>query len=187
MLEITPHTANGDALDGMYHVAGGSVQGAATAVLTHNRHPITVQVGWFAVSPKYKMLVYGNKCWYHLTGKYFESADGAYLGMKAEEVRRIYGEPDSREGTFPYEIWHYEKEGAHVYIYANVVTDIRLEKGCKKTFRRSGLGADDDWNSYAAYYGGVTYPDEEVVAASEEDSEYIRIDDSGILLTSLPY
>ena len=62
----------------------------------------------------------------------FESVDGIYLGMEMEEVRQLYGEPDRKDGTFPYLNWSYVKEGVSVYFYGGIVDGIWINKGSRK-------------------------------------------------------
>lgn len=185
-LEITPRAVDGDILDGMYDVAGGGVKGAVKAVLLREGQPVTEQISWNVMSPNYKILVYGNQPYYRLTGRHFESVDGIYLGMEMEEVRQLYGEPDRKDGTFPYLNWSYEKEGVSVYFYGGIVDGIWINKGSRKTFDRSGLNADSPRDSYAAYYkmGG---PMNEFFTAGEDESEYISLYEDRVCLGSGPY
>lgn len=185
-LEIAPRAVDGDILDGMYDVAGGGVKGAVKAVLLHEGQPVTEQISWNAMSPNYQILVYGNQPYYRLTGRHFESVDGIYLGMEMEEVRQLYGEPDRKDGTFPYLNWSYEKEGIRVYFYGGIVDGIRINKGSRKTFDRSGLNADSPRDSYTAYYkaGG---PMNEFFMAGEDESEYISLYEDRVCLGSGPY
>lgn len=182
-LEITPRAVNGDILDGMYDVAGGGVKGAVEAVLLREGQPVTEEIGWNVMSPNYKILVYGNQVYCRLTGKHFESVDGIYLGMEMREVRRLYGEPDRKDGRFPYQSWSYVKEGVSVYFYGGIVDGIRIKKGSRKTFDRSGLNADSSRDSYAAYYaaGG---PMNEFFTSGEDDSEYISLYEDCVHLRS---
>lgn len=144
------------------------------AVLLREGQPVTEQISWNVMSPNYKILVYGNQVYCRLTGKHFESVDGVYLGMEMREVRRLYGEPDCEDGRFPYQSWSYVKEGVSVYFYGGIVDGIRIKKGSRKTFDRSGLNADSSRDSYAAYYaaGG---PMNEFFTSGEDDSEYISL------------
>lgn len=185
-LEITPHAVNGDTLDGIYDVAGGGVRGAVKAVLLHEGQPVTEQISWNVMSPNYKILVYGNQVYCRLTGKHFESVDGVYLGMEMREVRQLYGEPDRKDGRFPYQSWSYVKEGVSVYFYGGIVDGIWINKGSRKTFDRSGLNADSPRDSYAAYYkaGGLM---NEFFTAGEDESEYISLYEDRVCLGSGPY
>ena len=185
-MEIAPRAVDGDILDGMYDVAGGGVKGAVKAVLLHEGQPVTEQISWNVMSPNYKILVYGSQVYCRLTGKHFESVDGIYLGMEMEEVRQLYGEPDHKDGTFPYLNWSYEKEGVSVYFYGGIVDGIWINKGSRKTFDRSGLNADSSRDSYAAYYkaGG---PMNEFFTAGEDESEYISLYEDRVCLGSGPY
>ena len=170
-------------MDGMYDVAGGGVKGAVKAVLLREGQPVTEEIGWNVMSPNYKILVYGNQVYCRLTGKHFESVDGIYLGMEMREVRRLYGEPDCEDGRFPYQGWSYVKEGVSVYFYGGIVDGIRIKKGSRKTFDRSGLNADSSRDSYAAYYaaGG---PMNEFFTSCEDDSEYISLYEDCVHLRS---
>lgn len=182
-LEIAPRAVDGDLLDGMYDVAGGGVKGAVKAVLLHEGQPVTEQISWNVMSPNYKILVYGSQVYCRLTGKHFESVDGIYLGMEMREVRQLYGEPDCEDGRFPYQSWSYVKEGVSVYFYGGIVDGIRIKKGSRKTFDRSGLNADSSRDSYAAYYaaGG---PMNEFFTSGEDDSEYISLYEDCVHLRS---
>lgn len=185
-LEIAPRAVDGDLLDGMYDVAGGGVQGAVKAVLLHEGQPVTEKIGWNVMSPNYQILVYGNQPYYRLTGRHFESVDGIYLGMEMREVRRLYGEPDCEDGRFPYQSWSYVKEGVGVHFYGGIVDGIRIKKGSRKTFDRSGLNADSSRDSYAAYYKAEG-PMNEFFMAGEDESEYISLYEDRVCLGSGPY
>lgn len=60
---------------------------------------------------------------------------------------------------------------------------IRIKKGSRKTFDRSGLNADSSRDSYAAYYaaGG---PMNEFFTSGEDDSEYISLYEDCVHLRS---
>ena len=66
------------------------------------------------------------------------------------------------------------------------VDGIRIKKGSRKTFDRSGLNADSSRDSYAAYYaaGG---PMNEFFTSGEDDSEYISLYEDRVCLSSGPY
>ena len=130
--------------------------------------------------------MYGNQPYYRLTGRHFESVDGIYLGMEMREVRRLYGEPDCEDGRFPYQSWSYVKEGVSVYFYGGIVDGIRIKKGSRKTFDRSGLNADSSRDSYAAYYKAEG-PMNEFFMAGEDESEYISLYEDRVCLGSGPY
>ncbi|WP_454957840.1 hypothetical protein, partial [Dialister invisus] len=93
---------------------------------------------------------------------------------------------DCEDGRFPYQSWSYVKEGVSVYFYGGIVNGIRIKKGSRKTFDRSGLNADSPRDSYAAYYkmGG---PMNEFFTAGEDESEYISLYEDRVCLGSGPY
>ncbi len=185
-IHITDTGINGDRLEGIDQIVGGSDRGSGTAVFTRRGSLISAEISWDTVSPNYKIFALEGDTYYQLTGKYFESVGGVYLGMKKSDVVKVYGEPDAYDGEGMYQTWKYADDKVQIEFCYDVVDGIVLEKGSPRTFDRSGLGAGNPFSDYSAYYHDG---DEEMgmIVASDRDSEYIWFYDGDVFFNSLPY
>ena len=87
--------------------------------------------------------------------RYFESVGGIYLGMKKDEVLKLYGRPsrvvDRGNGLIT---WKYNKQKFDVQFAADVVDSITIYKGGDRRFDWSGLSANNTEYEFKRKYGG---------------------------------
>ena len=87
--------------------------------------------------------------------QYFESIGGIYLGMDANEVLSIYGNPSSGENFNRFLkdwIWKYDSLGLEVSIYAGVVTEVKMYSYGDRRLDRSGLSANNSTTDFGYKY-----------------------------------
>jgi len=98
---------------------------------------------------------YREKNRYH-----YESVGGIYLGMKKNEVLKLYGEPSAVEKTpYVYNSWEfkYKNDGFDVQIVGDRVFSIKIYDYSNRKFDISGLSARDSEESYKRFYKPKAY------------------------------
>ena len=85
--------------------------------------------------------------------KYFESIGGIYIGMGKNEVLRLYGQPSRISNGYGWtKAWHYNQENFDVNFAGDTVISISIYKNGNRRFDRTGLSANDSYNTFKYNY-----------------------------------
>jgi len=111
----------------------------------------------FSEKNSHEMLIIDcQNCYYREKNqRHYESVGGIYLGMKKNEVLKLYGEPSSVErnskGYNEY-TFKYKNDGFDVQFVGDRVFTIKIYNYGNRKFDISGLSARDSEESYKKFY-----------------------------------
>ena len=111
----------------------------------------------FSEENYHEMIIIDTKNFYYRekNQRHYESVGGIYLGMKKDEVLKLYGEPSAVEknpnGYNRYE-FKYKNDGFDVEFVGDRVFSVKIYDYGNRKFDRSGLSARDSYESYKKFY-----------------------------------
>ncbi len=123
------------------------------------------------------LTVDGKVCRNTKEPKYFESVRGIYLGMKAEDMIALLGEPEQNIKN-----WRFIWPDMSVNTEDGIVTAIFLPRGGAR-LEVSGLGADDAQEDFAEAYDFAEGWDGKESKEIGSYGEYLRKQDGKIILS----
>ena len=110
----------------------------------------------FSEENYHEMIIIDTKNFYYRekNQRHYESVGGIYLGMKKDEVLKLYGEPSSVEKDPNYNRYEfkYKNDGFDVEFVGDRVFEIIIYDYGNRKFDISGLSARDSEESYKRFY-----------------------------------
>ena len=110
----------------------------------------------FSEENYHEMIIIDTKNFYYRekNQRHYESVGGIYLGMKKDEVLKLYGEPSSVEKNPNYNRYEfkYKNDGFDVQVVGDRVFSIKIYSYGNRKFDISGLSARDSEESYKKFY-----------------------------------
>lgn len=106
---------------------------------------------------------------------------GIAIGTSVGKLRSLYGDPATKEGTFPYNIrssiWKYPAQGWEFEIVDNLVESITIYPDSDRRFDDTGLGPKSSDVDFIAHFGKVRrYSDFRVCFLNEGTSIWLYDD-----------
>ncbi len=173
VLDIDASTINGKKLTDAGSFLGNRNNGSAVFVMEGN---VEYNLSWATSGSETKLTLNGIQVLSRkATSSHFESIDGVSLGMKSEEVQKLYGEPTTKEVLGDgLQRWNYVEDKCQVTYNNDFVIAIKLTSGSKRKFDKSGYNCNQNVQQYIRQY---MYTDNYHSVVTIASGEYVKFSD----------